>query len=138
MFLRRPHDTDKVNNPSTGFKSRAPYSGYRPVDYEGLSEFIDMKPVLDGYLEKLFAGDSSVDEGNKDTLDPLINDMAEKAEQDLNRQRIDHTDNIHRICDRRVGDKFMFEKQLEQLKVALEENEQELDEIESRYKVNKF
>jgi len=56
----------------------------------------------------------------------------------LQRQRIDHTDRIHSMSSRRSGDRLAFERQLEQLKAALEENQQKLEDVEARYRVNKF
>jgi len=137
MFLIK-NQTKTKDSIVTDFKHRAPFGGYRPVDYEEYEPFARLKPTLDDHLEKLFAGDTSIDEGNKDVIDPLIIDMAAKAEQDLNRQQTYHIDKIHSINNRRAGDKLAFERQLEQLNTALIENEKELEDIESRYRVNKF
>ena len=135
MFKIKNKSADK-NNIATDFKMRSPFGTYRPVDYKEYAPFVNLKPALDGHLEKLFAGD--LDEGNKDALNPLINDMAAKAEQDLNRQKVSHTESINNFYNRHVADKLAFEKQREQLKAALEENEQELEEVGQRYNVNKF
>jgi len=135
MFLSKskPADDGRI---TTDFKQREPFSGYRPVDYKDYEPFINLKPVLDGHLSKLFAGE--LDEGSKNAVDPLIYDAAAKAEQDLELQKTGHTEKIHSICERRAGDKKAFERQLEQLKIALEENERELEDISERYSVNKF
>ena len=137
MLRLKNKATDK-NGAVTELKLRTPFGGHRPIEYTDYAPFVSLKPELDGYIEKLFAGDNSMDEGSKDVLDNLIYDSAAKAEQDLNRQKINHMDNIHSLRDRRVGDKLAFERQLEQLKTALEENDQELEEIKARYDVNKF
>ena len=137
MFQNK-HQTKATDSIVTDFKHRAPYGGYRPVDYEDYEPFIRMTSTLDSHLDKLFAGETSIDAGNKDVIDHLIIDMAAKAEQDLNRQQIDHTDKIHSISNRRTGDRLAFERQLEQLQAELADNEHELADIESRYRVNKF
>ena len=135
MFKNKNKDKNKT---VTNFKMRSPFGTYRPVDYKEYSPFTNFKTTLDDHLEKLFAGDNSIDEGNKSTLDPLINDMSAKSEQDLNRQKVSHIESINNFYNRHVADKLAFEKQREQLKAALEENMQELEEAEQRYKVNKF
>ena len=136
MLLRKNKAEDK--RIKKDFQMRAPFSEYRPVDYEGYKPFLEFKPVIDGYLEKLFAAGTALDEGNKNVLDDLINDMAGKAEQHLERQRIEHTDKIHAFSNRRRGDERAFGRELETLKEALAQNEEELDDIERRCKVGKF
>jgi hypothetical protein len=120
------------------FKMRAPFAAYRPVEYDGYKPFLDFKPVIDGYLEKLFAAGSALDEGNKDAIDPLIADMAAKAERHLEQQRIEHADKIHGFHHRRSGDQRAFARELETLKEAHAQNEQELEQIERRCNVAKF
>ena len=120
------------------FRQRAPFAAYRPVDYEDYQPFVEFRPMIDGYLEKLFAPGNAIDSGNKNVLDNLIEDMCEKAKQYLERQKIEHTDNIHGISNRRSGDKRAFERQLETLREALAQNEQELGEIIRRCETNKF
>ena len=134
MFKNKPADNGDT---TTNFKLRGPYGNYRPIDYKIYTPFANLRNTLDGHLAKLFAG-STIDEGNKDVLDPIVNDIYAQAVQDTNKQKIDHADNIHIICNRRAGDKLGFEGQLAQLKEALEENEEELEEIQQRFKVNKF
>jgi len=137
MLLSKNKTADKQTI-ATDFRLRSPFSGYRPVDYEEYKPFVNFQPTLDGYLNKLFATGSALDAGNKNTLDPLVADMAAKAEQHLERQRVEHTDKIHGFSNRRSGDQHAFERELEALREALAENEEELAEIERHYKVNKF
>jgi hypothetical protein len=136
MFQRKKPPADK--RLTTDFKQRAPFAGYQPVDYEGYEPFLQFKPVIDGYLEKLFAAGGALDEGNKDAVDPLIADMAAKAEQHLERQRIEHADKIRGFDSRRSGDQRAFARELETLQAALAQNAEELELIERRCKVAKF
>ena len=135
MFPNKKKFKDE-DNIVKSFKLRSPFGNYRPIDYKEYAPFVNFKPTLDGHLEKLFAGD--LDAGNKNILDPLIIDMTEKSEQDLQRQKAGHIETINSFYNRHAADKLAFEKQREQLKSALEENEQELQEAEERYKANKF
>ncbi|MCL2123829.1 MAG: hypothetical protein FWH34_07020, partial [Desulfovibrionaceae bacterium] len=89
---QRKNQPENKQRIATDFKQRAPFAAYRPVDYEGYEPFLKFKPTIDGYLEKLFAAGTALDEGNKDVVDPLIVDQCAKAEQHLERQRIEHTD----------------------------------------------
>ncbi|MDR1464754.1 MAG: hypothetical protein LBJ11_05580 [Oscillospiraceae bacterium] len=136
MFPRKKPAADKQL--TTDFKQRAPFAGYTPVDYTSYDPFLQFQPTLDGYLDKLFAAGSALDEGNKDAVDPLIADMAAKAEQHLEQQRIEHTDKIKGFDNRRSGDQQAFERQLETLRAALAQNAEELELIERRCKVAKF
>jgi len=120
------------------FKLRAPFATYRPVDYREYEPFIQFKPTINSYLKKLFAQKDTLDEGNKNAIDPLIADMAAKAEQHLRYQQIEHIDKIHGFYNRRVGDRHAFERELENLNTALEQNEEELEEIKQRHKSQKF
>ena len=120
------------------FKLRAPFAMYRPVDYQEYEPFINFKPVMDAYLKKLFAKADGLDIGNKNAVDPLISDMAAKAEQNLKMQQIDHVDKIHAFHNRRAGDRRAFERELEALHSALAQNEEELEDIGQRHKRKKF
>lgn len=134
MFLG--DKTAKKTQDTNDFKMRGPFAGYRPVDYKDYEPFVKLKPVLEQHLTKLCAGE--IDEGVKNALDPIIYDAAGKAEEDLKLQKIKHIGDINNIYERRLGDKNAFESQLVELNAALEENEREIEEIESRYQVNKF
>ena len=133
-------DKNKPENKPIGtyFRGRVPFGNSRPVDYEEYEPFVSFKPIIDGYLEKLFAAGSALDEGNKDVVDPLIADMATKAEQHLEQQRIDHANSLNAFNTRRGGDKRAFERELETLREALAQNEKDLEDIQRRCKVGKF
>jgi len=137
MLLKRnkPASEQKI---ARDFRLRSPFGNYRPVDYESYKPFIEFKPVIDGYLDKLFATGTALDEGCKDAIDPLIADMAAKAEQHLARQRIEHANEIQGLSSRRSGDQRAFGQQLETLKEALVQNECELDAISRRCHISKF
>ena len=109
MLLSKNKSADK--NIARDFQMRAPFAEYRPIEYEGYAPFLGFKQALDGYLEKLFAAGTALDEGNKDVLDNLISDMARKAEQHLERQRIEHNDKINAFSNRRSGDRRAFERE---------------------------
>jgi len=133
---KQPESKQKI---ATDFKGRAVFAQYSPIGYESYKPFIDeFKSVLDSYLDKLFAAGTALDEGNKDVLDKLITDMAAKAEQHLEQQRIEHKKEIRSLANRRSGDRRAFEQQHKTLTEALAQNTQELDEIQRRCQVSKF
>ena len=136
--MRRNKNKAENKPIGTYFRGRVPFGNSRPVDYEEYEPFIQFKPVIDGYLDKLFAAGTALDEGNKNTLDPLITDQSAKAEQHLEQQRVEHTNSLNAFNTRRDGDKRAFERELETLREALAQNEKELNDIQRRCQVGKF
>ena len=83
------HDTHAGAN---GFARRVPFWSYRARDYLLYEPLVSFRGEIDGYLERLFAGD--LDEGNGDVLDNMIADLVRQAEECLKRQRTEHKDAI--------------------------------------------
>lgn len=102
------------------FERRIPFWSYRAVAYKGYEPFLQFKPEIDSYLEKLFA--KEIDDGNGDILDCMIGDMARHAKKDLARQRTEHRDMIKSFDIRAQSDKRAFENQRSLLKDYLAEN----------------
>lgn len=118
------------------FQRRAPYWSYRVTDYRPFAPFTEFRKELDGYLEKLFAGE--IDDGNGDVLDNMIGDMARQALLDLDRQRADHQDNLRNLELRTVGDRSHFLEHRQTLAGALDRNLLEQETLEARLKNHTF
>ena len=112
------------------FLRRAPYWSYRVTDYRPYAPFSDFRGGLDGYLEKLLAGE--IDDGNGDVLDNLIGDMARQALLDLEKQRADHQDYLRSLDARTVGDRDQFQRCRDALERDLNRNLQEQAALEQR------
>ena len=112
------------------FQRRAPYWSYRVTDYRPYAPFSAFRQELDGYLEKLLAGE--IDDGNGDVLDNLIGDMARQALLDLEKQRADHQDNLRSLEVRTVGDRDQFQRYRDALEHDLNRNLQAQAALEQR------
>jgi len=120
------------------FVLRAPFWGYRPISYREYEPFINFQNEIDGFLDKLFSKEDSIDVGNKNVLDDLIVDMAKQAEEDLKKQKAVHVDHINKFDHRRKGDRLSFENQIKLLEEALMRNEKTHKEVDERFIKNKF
>lgn len=118
------------------FQRRAPYWSYRVTDYRPYAPFTEFRKELDGYLEKLFAGE--IDDGNGDVLDNLIVDMTQLALHDLDKQRADHQDNLRNLELRTVGDRSQFLEARKMLAVDLDDNLIEQESLKRRLKTQTF
>jgi len=138
--LRPTHPLGRVQSQRIGWYKayRLPYALYRPVNYRDYDPLVKFEPVIDAYLNKLFAQEDVIDEANKDIADPMVNDVAESAIQDLARQRVDHTNQIHNFYRRRTADRLEIAKQLEKLQATRAESEEELADINARFNVNRY
>ena len=102
------------------FIRRQPFWDYIPTRYKVLDHFSNLKEEIDGYLEKLFAGD--IDSGNEDVLDNLIMDVSKQATKALANQHTDHRELINSFNIRARSDYKAFSEQLQKLRASLDEN----------------
>lgn len=138
-FWEKSKPSKLVDNTETlrnDFKLRGPFWGYRSIDYREYEPFVNLTPVIDEYLNRQFEGD--IDWGNANTLNNLIFGMAREAEQDLDRQHIDHGDRIQDLEQRNQSDRKHFEMVLAGLREDMQRNERDLRDIETRLAQDKF
>lgn len=138
-LFKKTNPTRVVDDTETivsDFKLRAPFWSYRTVPYREYVPFVEFISAIDGYLERLFQGE--IDDGNGDVLDNMICDMARQAEKDLDKQHIEHGDTIKSFDIRNQGDKKAFMHERDLLQAEIQENEQQLAEIKTRMKQDKF
>lgn len=120
----------------TDFTRRTPYWSYRTVPYQVRGGLESFRKELDDYLERLFSGE--LDDGNGDVLDCLISGRVRQAREDLKNQRISHRDAIVSFGIRAVSDRAAFEKQLAAVRQTLEQNRQELEALQARYRSGRY
>ncbi len=139
-FFRKPKAPPKmVDQTETivyDFMLRTPYWSYRPVTYREHESFVNLKPVLDSYLDQLFKG--SIDAGNGNILDSFILNTARQAQEDLARQHTDHKNTITQFFIRNQGDQEAFSHQITLLRDELADNEAKQTEIKARLNKNTF
>lgn len=105
------------------FQRRAPFWSYRTVPYKEYEPLVNLQGKLDDYLDALFCGD--IDSANGDVLDNIIFDTVRQAQDDLNRQRVEHGDTIKSFGIRAEGDRAAFKEQLAKLREDLARNQEE-------------
>lgn len=139
IFQRKEKANQAVKKEEAGakdFERRIPFWNYRAVDYKNYEPFFQFRAEIDGYLEKLFAGE--IDDGNGNVLDCIIGDMARQAEKDLARQRTEHRDMIKSFDIRAQSDRRAFENQLSLLKDYLAENRKKQEKYRVHVEANEF
>lgn len=134
--VHKHQDLDRDETVVHDFQRRAPFWSYRVTDYRPYAPFTAFRGDLDGYLEKLLAGE--IDDGNGDVLDNLIRDMTCMALQDLEKQRADHQDNLRNLELRAAGDRDQFQDYRDALAHDLDRNLQEQAGLEARVKQHTF
>ena len=135
--LTNRHRTDETEDTVVrDFQRRAPFWSYRVTEYRPFAPFAEFRKELDGYLEKLFAGE--IDDGNGDVLDNLIVDIARQAQFDLEKQRADHQDNLRNLQLRTVGDRSQFLEARKTLAVDLDDNLIEQEALKKRLRNQTF
>ena len=127
-------DTEQIVN---DFTQRAPFWSYRPVPYEEYAPFYMYQIELDKYMDRLLNA-GALDDGNGDVMTNFINDMADKAYADLAKQKTDHEDIIESFSIRSRADQEQFANELDLLRMELESNERDIDEITRRSNKEKF
>ena len=141
IWNRKAEQQQKVIDETTqivhDFRLRVPYGDYRVMPYEVYPVFLAFQQEVDEYLRKLFAGE--VDDANGNLLDNLIDDVTEKAFADLDRQRTTHEDRYKALSESRpIGDRRQYEEERRLLESVLQETEEDLQEIRSRCRAEKF
>lgn len=118
------------------FDRRAPFWEFRARSYSDYLPFTKYREEIDKHLEALFRGD--IDDGNGDTLDALIIDMAQQAKRFMEKQRTDHQDIIMSLDIRSISDKQAFLDQREKYEKTLEENLFEQSKYEEMISKHEF
>lgn len=119
------------------FICQTPFWGYQVSAYRDNETFSDLTPILDSYLERLFAG-GSIDDGNGDVLDCLIADYARENMKYLSRQRVEHENMMKKFDMQRQGSQKSFEEHLVSIDKQLKEKTEEFTDIKKRYQQDKF
>lgn len=128
---------DESDHIVNGFVLRAPFWSYRAAEYRRYDSFYEYQIKLDKYMDNLFDA-KAIDDGNGNVMNNLIDNIADKAYADLEKQKIDHEDVIEYFNIRFRADKLHFSKELKLLQKELEKNERQIAEINQRYYKNKF
>ena len=115
------------------FRRRSPFESYRSMDYRLYSKLQEksMYPLLDRCLENLLPG---ADDGNLNMLNSKLVAIGLQSMVNLEQQRLNHQDVIHRLAARRTADHYdlvqMMEAETRNLQSLLEEHEKTCKQVE--------